>query len=91
MVSLVGGAFAGISFWAFAYPMDYVKTLLQTDSLDTSKAKYKGTLDCFSQQMKRGGISTFYKGLGVAFVRAALVNAGAFFSFEGALRMMGKS
>jgi hypothetical protein len=29
--------------------------------------------------------------MGVAFVRAALVNAGAFFSFEGALRMMGKS
>jgi solute carrier family 25 carnitine/acylcarnitine transporter 20/29 len=49
MVSLVGGAFAGISFWAFAYPMDYVKTLLQTDSLDRTQAKYKGTLDCFSQ------------------------------------------
>jgi len=26
--------------------------------------------------------------MGVAFIRAAFVNAGAFFSFEGALRMM---
>jgi hypothetical protein len=49
MISLVGGAFAGISFWAFAYPMDYVKTLLQTDNLDKSQAKYQGTLDCFKQ------------------------------------------
>lgn len=32
-VSLVGGAMAGISFWLFAYPFDYVKTLMQTDSL----------------------------------------------------------
>jgi hypothetical protein len=29
--------------------------------------------------------------MGVAFIRAAFVNAGAFFSFEAALRMMGKS
>jgi len=48
-------------------------------------------VDCFKRQYSAGGISTFYKGMGVAFLRAAFVNAGAFFSFEGALRMMGKS
>ena len=32
-VSLVGGAFAGIVFFLFAYPMDYMKTLMQTDNL----------------------------------------------------------
>lgn len=88
---MIGGAFAGITFWIFAYPMDYVKTLLQTDSLNKSEAKYKGMIDCFNQQMKNAGLSTFYKGLGVALVRAAFVNAGAFFSFEAALRMLGKS
>lgn len=90
-VSLVGGAMAGISFWLFAYPFDYVKTLLQTDSLEKANAKYTGMVDCFKRQYSAGGISTFYKGMGVAFLRAAFVNAGAFFSFEGALRMMGKS
>lgn len=35
-VSLLGGAFAGITFWIFAYPFDYVKTLLQTDNLNKS-------------------------------------------------------
>lgn len=90
-VSLVGGAMAGISFWLFAYPFDYVKTLLQTDSLEKANAKYTGMVDCFKRQYSAGGVSTFYKGMGVAFLRAAFVNAGAFFSFEGALRMMGKS
>lgn len=37
--------------------------------------------DCFKQQLKAGGFSTFYKGIGVAIIRAAVVNAGGFFSF----------
>jgi solute carrier family 25 carnitine/acylcarnitine transporter 20/29 len=82
---------AGISFWLFAYPFDYVKTLMQTDSLDKTNAKYRSMVGCFKSQFKAGGLSTFYKGLGVAFIRAAFVNAGAFFSFEGALRMLGRS
>lgn len=32
-ISLIGGGLAGMTFWLFAYPFDYVKTLLQTDSL----------------------------------------------------------
>ena len=48
-------------------------------------------VDCFQKQIKSGGLSTFYKGLGVALLRAAFVNAGAFFSFEAALRWMVKS
>jgi hypothetical protein len=61
--------------------MDYVKTLLQTDSLYKSEAKYRGMMDCFQVQFKNSGLSIFYRGLSVALVRAAFVNAGAFFSF----------
>lgn len=48
-------------------------------------------LNCFKREFAAGGVSAFYKGMGVAFIRAALVNAGAFFSFEGASRMLGKT
>ena len=61
--------------------MDYVKTLLQTDSLIKSETKYKGMMDCFKVQFQNSGPSIFYRGLSVALVRAAFVNAGAFFSF----------
>ena len=32
-ISLLGGAFAGVVFFLFAYPFDYMKTLMQTDNL----------------------------------------------------------
>ncbi len=62
-VSILGGAFAGIGFWILAYPFDYVKTLLQTDDLDKSKAKHKGMMSCFSKSFQEGGLATFYKGI----------------------------
>lgn len=65
--------------------------MLQTDSLEKSKQVHKGMLSCFAKSFKEGGIGIYYKGLGVALYRAALVNAGAFWSFEGALRLLGRS
>jgi solute carrier family 25 carnitine/acylcarnitine transporter 20/29 len=31
--SILAGAFAGICFWSLIYPIDYIKTLIQTDNL----------------------------------------------------------
>jgi len=50
--SLLAGACAGIGFWAFIYPVDYVKTLLQGDSL--AKPVYRGSLHCAAEEMKKG-------------------------------------
>lgn len=88
-VSLLGGALAGLVFFLSAYPFDYMKTLLQTDNLESNN--YKNARDVFVQRMKAGGVKTFYKGIGVTLVRAAFVNAGGFCAFEGSMRMMGRS
>jgi hypothetical protein len=48
-------------------------------------------IDCYKQVLQKEKLSTFYKGLGVALMRAAPVNAGGFFAFEGALRALGKT
>ena len=45
--SLISGAAAGIGFWAFNYPIDYVKTIIQGDSL--TSPQYKGMMNCFRQ------------------------------------------
>jgi len=50
--SLLAGACAGIGFWAFIYPVDYVKTLLQGDSL--TKPVFRGPLHCAAEEMKKG-------------------------------------
>lgn len=83
------GACAGISFFLFGYPFDYMKTLMQTDDLENKK--YKNLRDVFFQRLKEGGVKTFYKGLGVTLIRAIFVNAGAFFSFEASMRALGRS
>jgi hypothetical protein len=31
--ALLAGGIAGVAAWTFAYPIDYIKTLIQTDDL----------------------------------------------------------
>jgi hypothetical protein len=42
-VPLIAGGIGGTTYWAFNYPLDYVKTLMQSDSFENPK--YKG--NCF--------------------------------------------
>lgn len=66
-----------------------MKTLMQTDDLEN--LKYRNLREVFTRRLSEGGIKTFYKGLGVTLIRAVFVNAGAFFSFEVSMRMLGRS
>lgn len=42
--SLLAGGFAGLGFWAFIYPIDYIKTVIQADSL--TQPKFRGSWHC---------------------------------------------
>lgn len=76
--SLVAGALAGIFFWLPIYPVDYVKTLIQGDSL--TNPTYRGMMDCFAQESKKG-LSVFYRAFGIMMARAAVVNSFGFLCF----------
>mmetsp|Transcript_22578 Transcript_22578/g.35961 ORF Transcript_22578/g.35961 Transcript_22578/m.35961 type:complete len:266 (-) Transcript_22578:945-1742(-) len=43
---LVGGACAGGAFWGLPYPLETIKTRMQSDAIEHSKRKYSGILDC---------------------------------------------
>jgi solute carrier family 25 carnitine/acylcarnitine transporter 20/29 len=77
--SLVAGACAGIGFWSFIYPVDYIKTLVQADSLD--KPNFKGSWHCAREEVKKG-YSVFFRGFGIMMARAAVVNSFGFLCFE---------
>ena len=62
-------------YWVFNYPFDYVKTLMQADTL--GNFKYPNMLSCFKQQYAVGGLQTFFKGYGVCMMRSFPVNAAA--------------
>lgn len=40
-VPLIAGGIGGTTYWCFNYPVDYVKTLIQSDSFENPK--YKGS------------------------------------------------
>lgn len=43
-VAFLNGGLAGTMSWLTTYPLDYVKTLIQSDNLDARK--YRSAYDC---------------------------------------------
>lgn len=68
------GALSGYAMWIPIFPLDSIKSRLQTDHLDITKRQYRGFVDCFQQTMKRDGIRGFYRGFVPCLLRAAPVN-----------------
>lgn len=71
-----------------SYPLDYMKTMLQTDCL--REPTYNNLRHCFQENI-RDGVGTFYKGLLITVNRGFFVNAGGFFAFELTMRTLGRS
>lgn len=72
------GSLAGMCYWAFPFPFDTAKSLLQTD------ARYRGMsiVSVLSLVWSEQGLRGLYKGLPVTLFRAAPAHALIFFSFE---------
>lgn len=83
------GACAGYGMWLTSYPIDVVKSKMQTDALDPAKQQYKGMLDCFRKIYKVNGIAGFFRGFLPTILRAAPVNACTFYTFELTMRYLG--
>lgn len=83
--SLLAGGIAGLSFWTFVYPVDYVKTIVQSDSL--TAPKFKGSWDCAVQESKKG-YPVFFTAFSIMMVRAVVANAFGFACFEMGKKMM---
>jgi solute carrier family 25 (mitochondrial carnitine/acylcarnitine transporter), member 20/29 len=78
---------AGCNSWLFTYPVDYVKTKMQSQNM--SDIKFKSSWDCAVESYRLEGYKTFFKGLGITLLRSFPVNGVAFFSFEFVMRKMG--
>ena len=83
---LIAGGIAGVVTWASIYPLDVVKTRLQTQALNSSlheesrpllsqEPKPKTAFRIARDIYKHEALTTFYRGLGVCSARAFVVNA----------------
>lgn len=77
---MFAGGMAGLAFWGPVYPVDAIKTLIQTDS--EVKPKYRGIIDCFRQTIRTGGLGAVYKGIGPCIARSFPANAVTFYAYE---------
>lgn len=76
VVCLMGGI-SGTVAWVVTYPLDVVKSRLQTDGVDGDR-QYKGIVDCARKSYTREGLKVFVRGLSTCLVRAFPVNVATF-------------
>eukprot|EP01117_Protostelium_nocturnum_P004152 TRINITY_DN15458_c0_g1_i1.p1 TRINITY_DN15458_c0_g1~~TRINITY_DN15458_c0_g1_i1.p1 ORF type:complete len:312 (-),score=76.22 TRINITY_DN15458_c0_g1_i1:5-940(-) len=79
---LLSGGFAGLACWTIAYPIDTIKSIIQTQHFDPVKRKYKGTIDATVQLAKQQGIKGFYNGFLPCIYRSFISNAVCFWAYE---------
>ncbi|KAK5661734.1 hypothetical protein OQA88_9834 [Cercophora sp. LCS_1] len=79
------GGLAGEALWLGSYPLDVIKSKMQTDGFGQEQ-KYKTMRDCFAQTWRAEGARGFWKGIGPTLLRAMPVSAGTFAVVEMTMR-----
>jgi len=82
------GSLAGVVLWASCYPMDLLKTKLQTENFENPR--FKGLWDVIRGTYKEAGLKGFFKGFVPCLTRAVPVNGGILVVFEMFERSMTK-
>ncbi|CDK26161.1 unnamed protein product [Kuraishia capsulata CBS 1993] len=82
------GAIAGDTLWLSSYPLDVIKSRLQSDKFG-AESRYGGKISNVVREIvKAEGLRGFWRGIGPALVRAIPCSAATFTTVEFALRLM---
>lgn len=68
--NLLAGALSGVIFWSVVYPIDTIKSNLQSDNVN--KRNFKGIIDCTKKLVP---IKNLYKGIVPCIIRAIPANS----------------
>lgn len=90
---LVAGGLSGIIFWCAVFPLDVVKTRMQTDAILKSERKYNNMLHAMHHMYQHEGPSVFWRGFRVSRQREGIdlwkqiraAHSDAYFFFRRAL------
>ncbi|KAI5963690.1 YMC1 [Candida pseudojiufengensis] len=86
---LASGALAGNALWLSSYPLDVIKSNIQSDGFGAN-SKFKGSIAKAARYIYQNhGYMGFWRGLTPCLLRAVPCSAGTFASVELALRVMG--
>ncbi|PVU88693.1 hypothetical protein BB561_005742 [Smittium simulii] len=83
IVLILAGGTAGVVYNFCTFPIDVIKSRLQTLDVVAAQASSSMTIpEIISNVYRSGGIPAFYRGLGVTLLRAFPANATMFLTFE---------
>ena len=71
------GGLAGEALWLGSYPLDIVKSKMQSDGFGKER-RFLSMTDCFRKTYAAEGFAGFWNGLGPTLLRAMPVSAGTF-------------
>ena len=74
IISALAGGCSGVISWTAIYPLDVIKTRIQTTPLESPPSERQVNV-IFLQIIRQHGWASLYRGLGVAVIRAFPVNA----------------
>lgn len=81
---MTAGGFAGVAMWVLVFPVDTVKSRLQSSN------EKVGIGRVFKDVYRSGGIKAFFPGLAPAMARSFPANAATFLGYELAMKAMDK-
>ncbi|KAI1080306.1 solute carrier family 25 member 45 [Whalleya microplaca] len=86
---LLCGGIAGVVTWASVFPLDVVKTRVQTQT-QVGGGKRLGAVEVAREAYREGGVRVFFRGLTVCSVRAFVVNAVQWAAYEWIMLELGQ-
>jgi len=88
-MTVLFGAAAGYALWACIYPIDVIKSRMQTDGFTPETGrKYLNTVDCVKTVIRTEGGAAFARGLLPTLIRSPFANGATFLGFELASRWL---
>ena len=79
---LLAGGCGGMAYWLFTYPLDVIKSAMQTDRIDPTQRRFRSVWDTARQLYAEGGVRRFTRGLSPCLARAVPANATLFLVVE---------
>jgi solute carrier family 25 (mitochondrial carnitine/acylcarnitine transporter), member 20/29 len=79
------GGLAGEVLWLGSYPLDVVKSKMQTDGFG-ERQQFRTMRECFAKTYAKEGAAGFWRGIGPTLLRAMPVSAGTFAVVEATMR-----
>lgn len=97
---LICGGIAGVATWASIFPLDVIKTRVQAQTSEpesaalldgrSQKSRRLGAMKIAAEAYREGGLPVFFRGLTVCSVRAFIVNAVQWATYEWIMHELGQ-